>query len=57
MSGIRSEHGHKSENKKWGGIYTPPVGQGAFKYVVFLLQNNKNSVSSTIYRNIVQNKF
>jgi hypothetical protein len=35
----------------------PPVGQGAFKYVVFLLQNNKNNVSSTKYRNIEQNKF
>jgi len=35
----------------------PPVGQGAFRYVVFLLQNNKNSVSSTKYRNIVQNEF
>ena len=31
-------------------------GQGAYKYVVFLLQN-KSGVSSTKYRNIVQNKF
>jgi hypothetical protein len=32
----------------------PPTGQGGLKEVVFLLQNNKNSISPMKYRKVNQ---
>lgn len=47
--------GHKVKNMKWGGVY-PLAGQGRFKWVVFLLQDNKNRVTFTKCRSVARIK-